>query len=57
MEGQAPDYSVALAKARDGKVSEELKALYRAPVREQVPWLLFPDWARPTDPVEGGHEG
>jgi hypothetical protein len=27
------------------------------PWRERVPWDLFPNWAHPNDPVEGGHEG
>jgi hypothetical protein len=51
------DYQVALQKCQDGKSSEELRKLYQMPVRERVPWELFPNWARPTDPVEGGHEG
>jgi len=51
------DYKVALEKCKEGKVSEELKKLYNSPYREQVPWILFPDWARPNDLVEGCHEG
>jgi hypothetical protein len=50
-------YQEALQKCQDGKSSEELRKLYQMPVRERVPWELFPNWARPTDPVEGGHEG
>ena len=51
------DYQVALRKCQEGKFSEELRGLYRMPFREQVPWELFPNWARPSDPVDGGHEG
>ncbi len=51
------DYHVALQKCQEGKVSDELRALYRMPFRELVPWALFPNWARPNDPVDGGHEG
>jgi hypothetical protein len=53
----AVDYREALADCRDGKVTEKLKELYRSPFRERVPWFLFPGWARPNDPIEGGHEG
>jgi len=51
------DYHDALQKCQEGKFSEELRALYLMPERERVPWELFPNWARPHDPVEGGHEG
>lgn len=51
------DYQEALKQCREGKFSEELRALYQMPERERVPWELFPNWARPSDPVEGGHEG
>jgi hypothetical protein len=51
------DYQEALRKCQEGKSSEELRKLYQMPVRARVPWELFPNWARPTDPVEGGHEG
>lgn len=51
------DYQEALEQCQEGKFSEELRELYRTPQRERVPWELFPNWARPTDPVEGGHEG
>ena len=53
----AGDYEEALNKCQEGKSSEDLRQLYRMPYRERVPWGLFPSWARPTDPVEGGHEG
>ena len=52
-----PEYHEALQGCLEGRFTEELRDLYQMPVREQVPWQLFPDWARPTDPVEGGHEG
>ena len=51
------DFQAALEKCHEGEFSEELRALYKTPYREQVPWELFPNWARPSDPVEGGHEG
>ena len=47
----------ALKGCEEGKVNEALKILYRVPFRECVPWAKFPAWARPTDPVEGCHEG
>jgi hypothetical protein len=50
-------YQKALQLCQEGKSSEELRALYQTPYRERVPWELFPNWARPTDPVDGGHEG
>lgn len=50
-------YQKALEECKKGKVSSELKELYLAPKRDQVPWILFPNWARPNDPVEGAHEG
>jgi len=51
------DYRDALEACREGRFTEELRALYQMPSRERVPWELFPNWARPIDPVEGGHEG
>jgi len=57
LEGNENDYQEALQECQEGKFSEELRRLYQAPYRERVPWELFPNWARPTDPVEGGHEG
>ncbi len=51
------EYHEALQGCLEGRFTEELRALYEMPSREQVPWMLFPDWARPIDPVEGGHEG
>jgi hypothetical protein len=51
------DYLVALQECQKGKFSEELRKLYQMPFRQRVPWELFPAWARPNDPVEGGHEG
>lgn len=57
MQMHETEYRSALEACRDGRFTEELRALYRMPERERVPWALFPDWARPTDPVEGGHEG
>jgi len=57
LDGNESDYQQALQKCREGKFSEELRRLYQAPYRESVPWELFPNWARPNDPVEGGHEG
>jgi len=51
------EYQEALKECEDGKCSEALRQLYRMPARERVPWDLFPNWARPHDPVECGHEG
>ena len=51
------DYQRALQACLEGKFTEELRVLYQMPWREQVPWELFPNWARPTDPIEAGHEG
>lgn len=47
----------ALYYCREGRNSAELRQLYKIPLREQVPWGLFPSWARPCDEVEGPHEG
>ena len=52
-----PEYRKALEACLEGRFTEELRVLYQVPAREWVPWVLFPNWARPTDPVEGGHEG
>jgi len=52
-----PEIRKALKGCLEGRFTEELRALYRMPWRERVPWGLFPNWARPNDPVEGGHEG
>jgi len=52
-----PEYREALQSALEGRFTDELRVLYQMPSREQVPWALFPNWARPIDPVEGGHEG
>jgi hypothetical protein len=57
MEAHAIDYREALRKCQEGRFSSELRLLYQTPNREQVPWDLFPTWAHPNDPVEGGHEG
>lgn len=57
METVEGDYQAALEKCQEGKFSADLRALYLMPYREQVPWGLFPNWARPNDPVEGPHEG
>jgi hypothetical protein len=51
------EYCVGLEECQEGRFTEELRALYQMPSRERVPWQLFPNWARPIDPVEGGHEG
>ena len=47
----------ALQACLEGRFTDELRVLYQSPSRERVPWHLFPNWARPVDPVEGGHEG
>jgi hypothetical protein len=52
-----PEYRNALEACLEGRFTEELRVLYQMPARERVPWELFPNWARPIDPVEGGHEG
>jgi hypothetical protein len=57
MEGLELDYQEALQTCLEGRFTEELRMLYQAPYRERVAWHLFPNWARPNDPVEGGHEG
>lgn len=57
MEMLEPEYQEALRKCQEGRFTEELRRLYQTPFRERVPWVLFPRWAHPTDPVEGGHEG
>ena len=51
-------YKRALEECLKGKVSEELKLLYKLPDRHNVDWTLFPPWARPDSIFEGeGHEG
>lgn len=52
-----PEYQAALKTCQEGKFTEELRVLYQMPLRERVPWVLFPSWARPNDHVEGAHEG
>jgi hypothetical protein len=37
------DYQEALQKCQQGMSSEELRQLYQMPVRERVPWELFPN--------------
>jgi hypothetical protein len=51
------EYRGALEGCLEGRFTEELRVLHLMPSRERVPWVLFPNWARPIDPVEGGHEG
>lgn len=51
------DYQIALRACLEGRFTEELRDLFRLPFRERVPWHLFPNWARPVDPVEEGHDG
>jgi peptide deformylase len=50
-------YEPILEKCLQGSVPEGLKELYKAPVRNQVPWSLFPAWARPDYVFDGAHEG
>jgi len=50
-------YKTALEACKHGVFTKELRKLYNYPLRDKVPWDLFPNWARPSDPVEGGHEG
>ena len=57
MEIFEPEYHKALQGCLEGRFTEELRLLYQMPGRDRVPWDLFPNWARPNDPVEGGHEG
>jgi hypothetical protein len=47
----------ALKGCEDGKINDALKMLYNYPLRNNVPWNLFPIWANPTLFTEGGHEG
>jgi hypothetical protein len=51
------DYRPILEEVLKGHVPDDLKKLYDHPIRQTVPWLQFPAWARPCDWVEGGHEG
>lgn len=51
------DYKKVLEECLKGKVPPELKELYKAPIRETIPWDLFPNWARPDAIFELGHEG
>lgn len=46
-----------LESCREGRFHPDLRLLYQMPWREQVPWLDFPNWARPDDLTEGCHEG
>lgn len=52
-----PNIEAILKECLSGRVSKELKLLYNAPLRETVPWSLFPRWAQPNDWSEGCHEG
>lgn len=51
------NYEKALEACRQGKFTEDLRELYKFPQRKEVPWTLFPPWARPDTEIEGGHEG
>ena len=57
IKSKKPDYRKALKDVLNGKVTEELKMLYCAPYRNEVPWAQFPLWANPTAQPEGAHEG
>jgi hypothetical protein len=52
-----PDVKIALEQCKNGKFSQELKKLYDMPYRNMVDWTQFPNWARPDQETEGGHEG
>ena len=51
------DWKRVLEVCKEGKFCEGLRILHKIPHRSTVPWALFPQWARPEDPVEGCHEG
>lgn len=51
------DYQSVLQECREGRVTPELKELYKFPIRNHVPWSEFPFWARPDAETEGCHEG
>jgi len=52
------DVQAVIDQCNAGKVpKDELKTLYNMPYRNQVPWSLFPNWARPDQETEGCHEG
>ena len=57
--GQLDDL-VGRALDRVGEGMPPPRELYDVKYREQVDWLLFPEWARPSDPeafTGCGHEG
>jgi hypothetical protein len=39
----------ALESCKQGKITEDLRKLYLSPVRETIPWHLFPSWAQPSN--------
>ncbi len=41
----------------NGYSTKDLLDLYNSPNRNNVPWHLFPNWARPDIKPEGCHEG
>ena len=51
------EYHDALHGCLEGRLIEERRVLYEMFAREQALWDLLPNWARPSAPVEGGHEG
>lgn len=49
---------IALEAAMNGKVTEELKVLYKMPYRAYVHWYDYPLWSQPNLNEDGvGHEG
>jgi len=51
---------ISLALERTKKGLAPPREVYLAPLRNQIDWAAFPDWARPSDPelFEGcSHEG
>lgn len=47
----------ALASCENGYPSKALMQLYKVQNKINVPWHLFPSWARPDTMTEGYHEG
>lgn len=47
----------AIDNCKAGRPSKALMRLYNIQNRSNVPWHLFPAWARPDMNTEGYHEG
>lgn len=51
------NYEKALKACKEGRVTKELKELYKSPTRDMTKWDLFPEWARVDRITEMQHEG